>query len=715
MDILEGLNEQQRKAVQHGDGPLLLLAGAGSGKTKVLTHRVAYLIKVKGISPANILAVTFTNKAAEEMRNRLYDLVGPIESSQLWVSTFHSACVRFLRRDIEKLDMGYGRDFTIYDTTDQMILMKLVMSELNIDPKNISPGSILNFISRAKNDLKGPDEVLKTSRTYFEQQVARIYKQYQERLRENNALDFDDLIMLAVKLFETCPEVLDYYQEKFRYILIDEYQDTNHAQYVLSKLLAAKYRNICVIGDDDQAIYSWRGADIRNILEFEKDYEDVAIFCLEQNYRSTQTILDAAYHVVKNNMYRREKRLWTAKKGGNKIIYYKAEDEKDESMFVANTIARLYTDRKYDYNDFAVLYRMNAQSRALENVLRVARIPYTIIGGLRFYERAEIKDIIAYLRLILNKSDSISLERIINVPARNIGKNTIAKLKEFAYEQKISVYEAMRRADQIKGIQARSCEAVLKFVDMIEGIDPDRKPSLVIQDVLERTGYLKALQEENTIESQSRIENARELLSEAKDFENRTDGKITLREFLEGITLKSDIDKWNEFDKKVSLMTLHCAKGLEFPVVFMVGMDNGIFPLKNSFDSDDEMEEERRLCYVGITRAKDLLYFTSAERRMLFGTESYYSPSLFIDEIPSKYIQEHSSWESPVFNLQASESEPESDGFDFKVGDRVRHPLWGVGVITNTSGQGRGMIIGIRFLDGSKKTLVAEFAKLVKI
>lgn len=723
MDILEGLNSEQKKAVMHGDGPLLLLAGAGSGKTKVLTHRIAYLISVRNVSPTNILAVTFTNKAADEMKKRLETLIGALNCALLWVSTFHSACVRFLRRDIEKLGLGYDRNFTIYDETDQMILIKQVMNELQIDSKQIRAGAILSAISNAKNDLIDYEAYSNKAIGYFEKRVSDAYKIYQQHLRKNNAIDFDDILMLTVRLFEEHQDVLEYYQEKFKYILIDEYQDTNRAQYRIANLLAQKYRNICVVGDDDQSIYSWRGADIRNILDFEKDYVDATVFRLEQNYRSTQIILDAAHNIVVKNLNRKEKKLWTENEKGNKIICYEADDEKGEAFFIADTIKKLHDDGTYNYNDFAILYRMNAQSRTLENALRVARIPYTIIGGLRFYERMEIKDILSYLRLLINRNDSISLERIINVPSRKIGKATINKLKEFAYEEDISLYEAIANVSQIPDIQQRTQTSINKFVEIIEGIDPNRKPTQVIKDVLEKTGYIKALKEENTIESQSRIENSMELLSEAKEFEERLEEgqTATLSSFLEGITLKTDQDKWNEYENKVSLMTLHSAKGLEFPIVFIAGMDRGIFPTQRSMDSDKELEEERRLCYVGITRAKHQVYLISAERRLLFGKESFFEPSLFLDEIP-KNLKQVYNYVMPKTAIQKRKSveieefiAKEGKDFDFKNGDKVRHPEFGVGIINNTVGKGSGMIINVVFSDGTKKTLMAEYAKLEKI
>jgi DNA helicase-2/ATP-dependent DNA helicase PcrA len=758
MDILEGLSKPQKEAVQYGDGPLLLLAGAGSGKTRVLTHRIAYLIQERGISPTNILAVTFTNKAAGEMEMRLQDLIGPLLSSLLWVSTFHSACVRILRREIERL--GYSRSFTIYDGTDQITLMKQVLGELEIDTKQVRAGSILNAVSNAKNKLLDYNAYANTVGSFFEQKVADAYKLYQRHLSENNALDFDDLLMLTVRLFEECTDVLEFYQDKFRYILIDEYQDTNHAQYRIARFLAQKYRNICAIGDDDQSIYSWRGADIRNILTFEQDYGDAAVFRLEQNYRSTERILTAAYNVVINNRRRKEKKLYTENEEGDKIVCYEATDEKGEAEYVADVIAKLCADGKYRYNDIAVFYRINAQSRTLENALRVERIPYTIVGSLKFYERMEIKDILAYLRVLVNRRDTISLKRVINVPTRGIGKTTITRLEDFAYEERITLYEAMGNAEQISTLQSRFQKAISQFVEIIESIDPNRKPSEVIEDVLERTGYIRALEEEGTVKAQSRIENVRELLSEAKEFEenlkdttpktqdtgNRTAGKMpalpeasslesrvlslessqepTLASFLEGITLKSDIDTWEEQTNQVSLMTLHYAKGLEFPVVFVTGLEEGILPIWRSLENDVEMEEERRLCYVGITRAKQKLYLTSAAERRLFGNVSNNIPSRFVEEVPSDLKEIHrdtvalsspSGATTATGELAYVEDAVSGGGFNYRIGDRVQHFKWGEGVIKNTSGQGSNMMVTVGFDNGTVKTLMVEYAKLEKV
>ena len=725
MDILEGLSEIQKEAVQYGDGPLLLLAGAGSGKTRVLTHRIAYLIQEKGVSPTNILAVTFTNKAADEMRTRLQDLVGPLLSALLWVSTFHSGCVRILRDDIEKL--GYSRNFTIYDATDQQTLMKQVMDELQIDSKQFRAMSLLNAVSNAKNKLQNYDAYAGTVGSFFEEKVADAYRLYQRHLSENNALDFDDLLMLTVRLFQEHPDTLAFYQDRFRYIMIDEYQDTNHAQYLIANLLARKYRNICAIGDDDQSIYSWRGADVRNILDFERDYEDASVFRLEQNYRSTQTILEAAHSVVVNNKRRKEKKLWTQNDEGEKITCYEGADEKGEADYIADIISKLHSDGTYQYNDVAIFYRINAQSRVLEEALRTRRprIPYIIVGSVKFYERAEIKDILAYLRLLVNRRDTISLKRVINVPARSIGKTSLSRIEDFAREERIMLYETLKIVHQVPDLQNRARNAVSGFVKIIESIDPDRKPGEVIEDVLAKSGYVKALEEEGTVKALSRIENARELLSEAKEFEGNRE-EPTLANFLEGITLKSDIDSWEEQSDQVSLMTLHNAKGLEFPVVFVTGLEEGILPIWRSLESDIEMEEERRLCYVGITRAKQRLYFTSAAERRLFGNTSNNMPSRFIDEVPTEFKESHrdaltigsSGRSAPPAGdgeLTYSEEPDLSGDFDYKRGERVQHSKWGEGTVDNTTGRGAGMLITVRFDSGMRKTLMAEYAKLEKI
>ena len=722
MKILEGLSETQSQAVTYGDGPLLLLAGAGSGKTRVLTHRIAYLIQERGVSPTNILAVTFTNKAADEMKTRLQDLIGPLLTSLLWVSTFHSACVRILRENIEKL--GYSRRFTIYDATDQSTLMKQVMDELQLDSKQFKASSLLNAISNAKNKLQDFENYANMVGSFFEQKVADAYKLYQRHLAENNALDFDDLLMLTVRLFEEHNDALEIYQERFKYILIDEYQDTNHAQYKIANFLARKYKNICAIGDDDQSIYSWRGADIQNILNFEQDYPNVAVFRLEQNYRSTQTILEAAHSVVVNNRRRKEKKLWTKNEEGAKIVCYESVDENSEAEYVADVISKLCSNNEFQYSDFAVFYRINAQSRTLENALRVARIPYTIVGSVKFYERSEIKDILAYLRVLINPMDNISLKRIINIPVRGIGKTTISKLEEFGYMNRISLYEAMRKIDEIPNLQGRFRTAISGFVAVIESLNPEGKPSQVIEDVLSKTGYIKALEEENTVKSLSRAENAKELISEAKEFEERQEN-ATLESFLEGITLKSDIDSWEEQANQVSLMTLHNAKGLEFPIVFITGMEDNILPIWRSMNSDIEIEEERRLCYVGITRAKKRLHLISAAERRLFGNISNNLPSRFLEEIPEEFKEVHRDTipvESPPIIEKSFkkddliyQEEKQNDGFNFKAGDLVQHSIFGQGIVKKTSGSGSKMMITVKFSGGMEKTLMAEYARLEKV
>lgn len=700
-NILTDLNPVQREAVEHTDGPLLLLAGAGSGKTRVLTHKVAYSIKHKGVSPLNILAVTFTNKAAEEMRSRLEQLVG-LASKLIWICTFHAACVRILRRDIERL--GYSRDFTIFDTTDQIAVIRRVMEDLQLSERSYNPRSILASISNAKNDLIDHVEYANSASSFSEQTIAKVYREYQAYLKENNALDFDDLIMFTVNLFQKFPEVLDFYQEKFRYILVDEYQDTNHSQYVLIKMLAAKYKNICVVGDDDQSIYSWRGADIRNILDFEKDYQNVTVMRLEQNYRSTQNILDAAWNVVKHNRRRKDKKLWTQNERGDKIIYYEAPDEKLEADHIAQKILELKEKHQLMHRDFATFYRVNAQSRALEEGLLRAEIPYTIVGSVRFYERKEVKDVIAYLRLIANKNDAISLRRIINVPPRRIGKETLDKLENYAKSEGFSLYEALKRAPDIPEIKPQTQKSISNFVEIIEAIEPHGKPTDIITELLEKSGYIEMLKAEGTIEAEGRIENVKELLSAAVEFEGRQPETI-LSGFLESITLASDVDEWEEEKDRVTLMTLHSAKGLEFPVVFIAGLEEGLCPHQRAFRTDEEIEEERRLCYVGITRAKKRLYLSSASERLLFGYTMNNLASRFIDEIPQNLLQ---------FEDETDEVNEESADY-YCVGVRIRHAAWGDGEILEVIGKGLETIVKVRFDSGIEKSIMVEYAKIEKI
>ena len=648
MDLKKLLNKEQYEAATTIEGQVLILAGAGSGKTRVLTHRIAYMLEEKDINPYNILAITFTNKAAAEMRERVKALVGE-QADRMWISTFHSSCVRILRREIEKL--GYKKDFTIYDSSDQKTLVKHVMKELEINEKDISENEMLGSIGKAKDNLQSPSAYMRECEgNYRKEKVARAYELYQKKLKNNNALDFDDLIFKTVELFKNHEDILDFYQGKFKYIMIDEYQDTNKAQYEFTKLLAGKYKNICVVGDDDQCIYAWRGADIRNILDFEKDYPNAKVVKLEQNYRSKGNILEAANKVIKNNAERKSKVLRTEQEAGNKVSVYRAYSDKMEAAFVASEIKKLREDSKWDYKDFAILYRTNAQSRTFEESFRRASIPYRIFGGLKFYDRKEIKDILAYLRVILNPQDDISLRRIINVPKRSIGDATVEKLQDFANSQEMSLYDALLEAEYVPGLTARSKNPLTKFAEIMEDIMNEAeqmKVSELIEYVLDKTGYMQALKDSKLIEDESRVENLEELVSDAVDFEKNREleiksGEVTfedgsaLSSYLEKVALVQDTDNIDSENNYVMMMTVHSSKGLEFPVVYMVGMENGIFPSAICFDKDDQMEEARRLCYVGITRAEEKLYMTSAETRMVFGKTVAYPQSDFIQEIPAE-------------------------------------------------------------------------------
>ncbi|RXE58121.1 DNA helicase PcrA [Acetivibrio mesophilus] len=740
MDLLKDLNKEQKEAVLHIDGPLLVLAGAGSGKTKVLTHRIAYLIQEKNVHPANILAITFTNKAAKEMRERIDRLVEDVGNS-IWVSTFHSMCVRILRRDIEKID--YDKSFVIFDYTDQQNVVKDCLKELNLNEKNYPPKSILEMIGRAKDELITPDSYLKMySGDFRMEKVARVYELYQKKLKQNNALDFDDIIMLTIKLFVDNPNVLDYYQRKFRYILVDEYQDTNTAQYSLVSLLAQGYRNLCVVGDDDQSIYGWRGANIRNILDFEKEFKDAKVIKLEQNYRSTQTILDAANHVIKNNLGRKNKSLWTDNKEGDGIKYLECLNEHEEAYFVASEIKRLCTEKNRSYKDFAILYRINAMSRVVEDVLMKEGISYKIFGGLKFYDRKEIKDVIAYLRVIQNPADNISLKRIINEPKRGIGNTTVDNAEKLANERGVSIFSIISSAAEIPEL-IRASAKLEKFVSLINSL---RAQSMVmtasemIGEVIERTGILKAYEEENTIEAQGRIENMKELLSVAMEFENENEEK-SLTDFLAHVSLVSDIDTMDEDSEYVALMTLHSAKGLEFPVVFLVGMEEGIFPGYRSMTSETELEEERRLCYVGITRARENLYMTSTFSRTLFGNTTYNRVSRFIKEIPGNLFESGTDKEKAVEKTsgktEAKKTDAVNKGFnpsvsfntvsfkgpqktaapnaELKVGDQVRHKLFGEGIITQREKDGDDFKLEIHFKGKGMKRLMESYANLTKL
>src|SRR3990167_729989 len=641
MQIYNELNPQQRDAVEHIEGPLLILAGAGSGKTKVITYRISHLIKKGHASPENILALTFTNKAADEMRNRVEKIIGLNglnRASGCWISTFHSACVRILRRDIDKL--GFGRDFVIYDANDSLSLLKGCMKEINISDDLYPPKSIAGRISNLKNELI---EKVQNPEDKTQEIIGSVYTFYQRRLKENNALDFDDLLMNTVLLFENVPDVLKNYKERFKYLMVDEYQDTNHAQYRLVQILSSGHRNICVVGDDDQCIYQWRGATIRNIMEFERDYPDAKVVKLEENYRSTQNILDAAWAVVSKNLYRKEKRLWTKRSGGERIFYYRASNEIDEADFVASKIKEIYEQEGILYSGIAIFYRTNAQSRVLEDSLRREGIPYKIYGGLKFFVRKEIKDILAYLRVVINPSDSISLKRIINVPARGIGNATIEKVEAYAKSGGINLVEAIKI-----GVLSSKLEAFYNILKKLETIVTTDSASEVIERALEITGYLEMLKKEGTDEAEDRIENLKELITAAEEYEERGthpvdgSGDKGIAGFLDQAALISDADAISDSSGSVSLMTLHISKGLEFPVVFISGMEGRIFPHIKSIDSEKEMEEERRLCYVGITRAKERLFLTNAEKRRIYGQKMYNPPSEFIDDIPEELISQES-------------------------------------------------------------------------
>nr|WP_226984175.1 DNA helicase PcrA [Halothermothrix orenii] len=708
-DILTGLNPEQKKAVEHFEGPLLILAGAGSGKTRVLTHRIAYLIENYGVNPLQILAVTFTNKAAGEMKERVDNLLGGM-AGDLWVSTFHSLCARILRKEIGKI--GYDNNFVIFDTDDQQKLISRILKELNLDPKKTRPRAILSEISRAKNELIDPRSYANNVGDYFQDITARIYPLYQERLKESNALDFDDLIMKTIEVFVDNPMVLEYYQERFKYILVDEYQDVNFAQYKLVQLLANKYRNLCVVGDPDQGIYGFRGADIRNILNFEEDYPEARVIKLEQNYRSKEKILKAAHHVIRNNTARKEKRLWTKRGKGEDLKLYVAFDDKDEASYVCRKIKELKREKNYKFSDFAVLYRTNSQSRSVEEMMVKYAIPYQIVGGFRFYDRMEIKDILAYLRVIYNPSDEVSLLRIINRPKRGIGQGTISKLSRYARERGISLYKAGTEAESNPYLTASFKKRVKAFFDLLEELR-EKSETLSIDtlthQVVTRTGYQRELNEEGTQQARNRLENIQELFSVIEEFMKGNENK-TLGAFLEEVSLISDVDNMEDNQNVVTLMTLHSAKGLEFPVVFIIGMEEGLFPHANSMMDHEELEEERRLCYVGITRARDELYLTRARERMRFGQRKPYPPSRFLDEIPPQLFEDNNDKKEEILgNIK----EKESKTGEYKVGDTVVHPRWGKGQIVGVR-ENRGLELKINFGKGKVKTLLAEYAPIQK-
>ncbi|MDT2809491.1 DNA helicase PcrA [Enterococcus asini] len=743
-ELLKGMNPRQAEAVQLTEGPLLIMAGAGSGKTRVLTHRIAYLIEEKGVNPWNILAITFTNKAAKEMKERVINLM-EAGGEDVWISTFHSMCVRILRRDVDHI--GYSKNFTIIDSSEQLTLMKRVVKEQNIDPKKYDPRSILGAISNAKNELLTVAAYSARQGSLFEDIVARCYDLYQKELRRNQCLDFDDLIMLTIRLFQDNPEILQYYQRKFHYIHVDEYQDTNHAQYTLVNLLAAGFRNICVVGDADQSIYGWRGADMQNILDFEKDYPDAQTILLEQNYRSTKNILSAANQVIGHNQNRKEKKLWTENDQGDKITYYRGDSERDEGRFIVSEIQRLQREQQRKYGDFAVLYRTNAQSRVVEETFLKANIPYKMVGGHKFYDRKEIKDILAYLQVIANPADSLSLLRIINVPKRGVGAGSIEKLQSFAALHDFSLLEAGQNValSSLKGKAATEIEKLAQSLADFNQMIPYLSVTELTREVLEKTGYEDELKRQNNLESQNRLENLEEFLSVTMEFDKTYEAqpeeeqeapedKLTI--FLNDLALLSDVDSYEEEASEVTLMTLHAAKGLEFPVVFLVGMEEGVFPLSRAMMEEAELEEERRLAYVGITRAEEALYLTNALSRTLYGKTQYNRPSRFVSEIESELLQGKGNgapgekkapaatftpkvfkpqYKQPVTTEVPGKKETSAAGVTWKVGDKVEHKKWGQGTVVRVGGSQKDLELDVAFPSQGIKRLLAAFAPITKV
>ncbi|MHA4907289.1 DNA helicase PcrA [Streptococcus constellatus] len=755
--LLTGMNDRQMEAVQTTEGPLLIMAGAGSGKTRVLTHRIAYLIDEKLVNPWNILAITFTNKAAREMKERAFSL-NPATEDCL-IATFHSMCVRILRREADHI--GYNCNFTIVDPSEQRTLMKRILKTLNLDPKKWNERAILGTISNAKNDLIDEIAYAAQAGDMYTEIVAKCYTAYQKELRQSEAMDFDDLIMLTLRLFDNNSDVLTYYQQRYQYIHVDEYQDTNHAQYQLVKLLASRFKNICVVGDADQSIYGWRGADMQNILDFEKDYPEAKVVLLEENYRSTKTILQAANDVIKNNRNRRPKNLWTQNEDGEEIVYYRANDEQDEALFVARTIVQL-TREGYSHKDFAVLYRTNAQSRTVEEALLKANIPYTMVGGTKFYSRKEIRDVISYLNLIANTSDNISYERVVNEPKRGVGPGTVEKIRNFAASQNVSLLEASSQI-MLSPVKGKAAQAVFDFANLILNLR-ERLDELTVTElveiVLEKTGYTEQLVAQGTLESQARIENIEEFLSVTKNFDENPDNLVDesgldkLSRFLNDLALIADTDDNAQENSEVTLMTLHAAKGLEFPVVFIIGMEENVFPLSRAAEDEDELEEERRLAYVGITRAEKVLFLTNASSRLLYGKTNYNRPTRFLNEISSSLLDYqglarpvNTSFKASYVNgktvqfgqgmslaqalqerkRQAAPSSISSSQLPFgknieatqpdlnwAIGDIAHHKKWGDGTVLEVSGSGSSQELKINFPEIGLKKLLASIAPIEK-
>ena len=741
VDCTYGLNPQQAEAVINTEGPMLIMAGAGSGKTKVLTCRVANLLQ-KGVRPYRILAITFTNKAAAEMRERVNNMSGPA-AKDVWLFTFHAFCARFLRMEIDKLP-GYGGNFAIYDTADSQNLIKQILKEMNLDDKRFQPSGILSRISNAKNALQDAAAFARQAGDFYEQKVADIYSRYEQKLQLNNALDFDDLLMLSIKLLQENKEVREKYQDRFDYLLVDEYQDTNHAQYLLTKFLAAKHRNICVVGDADQSIYGWRGADIQNILDFEKDYPDAKVIKLEQNYRSTQIILDAANAVIENNTGRKPKNLWTENKSGADIIYFQAVDERDEARFVIEQLQNLQRTENKKLGDMAILYRTNTQSRIFEEMLIKSGISYNMVGGLKFYERKEIKDIIAYLRVIFNPADSLSLLRIINVPKRGIGDASLAKIQAYAAANNVSLFEAVSNAAAIDGLSSRfvsKLDDLAGIIFELMNLAGEAPVEDLIDRVLRDTGYLEELENERTPQAQSRIDNLHELISVVQEFA-ASEEENNLENFLAHVALVSDIDDTELGEDAITLMTLHSSKGLEFPVVFLVGMEEGLFPHARTLMDETEIEEERRLCYVGITRAKEKLFLSSTKMRTIYGNTVTYPPSRFLQEIPARLVKtikrqerfsvlENFKQVSEKYSARpqkpASTFNPHSfmpqkpaaaaggTGTRFNTGDRVSHSKWGEGMVVSVKDSPDGQEVKVAFAGAGVRSLLTKYAVLKKL
>ncbi len=780
--LLNGMNPRQSQAVTTTQGPLLLMAGAGSGKTRVLTHRVAYLIEECYVNPWNILAITFTNKAAREMKERIHQLLGDVAES-VWISTFHSMCVRILRREVETI--GYSRNFTILDSSEQLALMKRIVKELNLDPKKHEPRGIIAAISNAKNAMQTADDYASLAGAdYFKQTVAKCYARYQDVLRENQCMDFDDLIMNTIELFRQSPDTLRHYQNKFQYIHVDEYQDTNHAQYLLVNMLARGFQNICVVGDADQSIYGWRGADMQNILDFEKDYPDAQVILLEQNYRSTKNILKAANQVIENNVNRKKKNLWTENETGEKIQYYRGDNERHEAQFIVKEINDHIQRQGKNYGDFAILYRTNAQSRVVEEMLLKSSIPYKMVGGQKFYERKEIRDILAYLAMIANPQDSISFARVVNVPKRGIGATSVEKFRDFAQLHGMSMLEACESVT-LSNVSGKAAKELAKFGEMMDGFAKMQSYLSITElteEILAKTGYLEALKNENTIEANARIDNLNEFLTVTQAFDQQfaqsleyenveDDEKLSL--FLNDLALVSDIDSLEEETSQVTLMTLHAAKGLEFPIVFLVGMEEGLFPLLRANDDEADMEEERRLAYVGITRAEEELYITNAISRTIYGRTQFNRPSRFVDEIEEDLLepigtyakrqiqsgdefkasfgqgmsaadfmksrqnqssakssstygnrtygqtQNRPSYQKPQYQTIAKKTFPNTAtpkaNVSWQAGDKVNHKKWGVGTVVKVHENNGDYELDIAFTGQGIKRLLASFAPIDKI